>query len=86
VSTPAFEVIICGLDELALHRRAGVIHVLSILDPDRQSLTPRMSAFRPEANVRSRPEADVRKVCFWAKKLSGVGTGQPSSLGPEVVG
>jgi predicted protein tyrosine phosphatase len=27
-------VTICGLDELALHRAAGVTHVLSILDPD----------------------------------------------------
>jgi predicted protein tyrosine phosphatase len=34
VNTPTFDVIICGLDELALHRRAGVTHVLSIIDPD----------------------------------------------------
>jgi predicted protein tyrosine phosphatase len=27
------DVTICGLDELGLHRRAGVTHVLSILDP-----------------------------------------------------
>lgn len=29
----AFDLTICGLDELGLHRRAGVTHVLSILDP-----------------------------------------------------
>jgi predicted protein tyrosine phosphatase len=29
----AFDLTICGLDELSLHRRAGVTHVLSILDP-----------------------------------------------------
>jgi predicted protein tyrosine phosphatase len=29
-----FELTICGLEELGLHRRAGVSHVLSILDPD----------------------------------------------------
>ena len=28
------DVTICGLDELGLHRQAGVTHVLSILDPD----------------------------------------------------
>jgi predicted protein tyrosine phosphatase len=28
------EVTICGLDELGLHRRAGVTHVVSILDPE----------------------------------------------------
>jgi predicted protein tyrosine phosphatase len=31
---PTMDVTICGLDELGLHRRAGVTHVLSILDPD----------------------------------------------------
>lgn len=30
---PIMDVTICGLDELGLHRRAGVTHVLSILDP-----------------------------------------------------
>jgi predicted protein tyrosine phosphatase len=30
---PAMDVTICGLDELGLHRQAGVTHVLSILDP-----------------------------------------------------
>src|ERR1700722_20281381 len=31
---PAMDVTICGLEELGLHRQAGVSHVLSILDPD----------------------------------------------------
>jgi len=30
---PTMDVTICGLDELGLHRQAGVTHVLSILDP-----------------------------------------------------
>jgi predicted protein tyrosine phosphatase len=33
-AAPALDITICGLDELALHRRAGVTHLLSILDPD----------------------------------------------------
>jgi predicted protein tyrosine phosphatase len=31
---PTIDVTICGLDELALHRRSGKTHVLSITDPD----------------------------------------------------
>ena len=30
----SLELTICGLDELVLHRRAGITHVVSILDPD----------------------------------------------------
>src|SRR5665213_3573557 len=74
--------IVCGLDELAMHSRSGLTHVLSILDPnypkpevfsafdERNKLELRFhEAIEPKKGVRLPREKDVAAILEFGERL-----------------
>lgn len=73
---------VCGLDELGLHNRSGLTHVLSILDPnyptpevfkaydDHDKLELRFhDAIEPSTGIRLPTEADVEAILEFGARL-----------------